>query len=565
MPTTDDHPTRSTTDWEAPGVGSWTSGADHVPTSVTRSFIEIYGPARNDGLATMFATYGLPAAGYDAGFVHGHLYDRLRPLIGGDKPNTKLPPAPILKLATRVHPEFRRRNKVMTRTFARTRGWEPELGAWHEHERDRWVADNLALQDVDVATLDDAAFVDHVRATAEHLRVGVTRHFTLKGVDSLPLGDLLALTAAHGIPAADVTAALRGASPTSGVPELLTALVDAVRAAGVRPSSMADLRAAGPAAAALDTYLRHFGWRIVTGYDVDGRCLIELPGVVVSSVVALLDRPSTTTGAMDAVAVGDLRQRVPPDVRPELDERFGHAVAVYGVRDENGPLVFQWPLGLFRRALLEAGARLQRSGRLHQADHALELSPDEVVALVRGGDQPTADEAASRAATRAADSRLEPPAQLGPDEPPPPAEVLPASLARGVLAINAFLSSMTGERTGRRAMAGVGIGSTPYSGRAVVADSAEEAVVRLEPGDVLVAQCTSPAYNAVLPIVGAVITEEGGPLSHAAVMARELGIAAIVGVPGATRSIADGDRITVDPAAGMVEITASGGATPSVV
>src|SRR5262249_50675827 len=128
MPTANDNPTRADElTWEAPGVGMWVSGADHVPTSVTPSFMELYGPARAAGRAEMFATYGLPAAGYDAGYVRGHLYDRLVPLIGGDKGATKLPPTPVLRLATRVHPEFRKRSKRMAATFGPTRGWEPEL------------------------------------------------------------------------------------------------------------------------------------------------------------------------------------------------------------------------------------------------------------------------------------------------------------------------------------------------------------------------------------------------------------------------------------------------------
>ena len=57
-----------------------------------------------------------------------------------------------------------------------------------------------------------------------------------------------------------------------------------------------------------------------------------------------------------------------------------------------------------------------------------------------------------------------------------------------------------------------------------------------------------------LGAVAAVVTETGGLLSHAAVIAREYGIPAVLAVPGATRAIADGDRIVVDGAAGTVGV-----------
>ena len=82
-------------------------------------------------------------------------------------------------------------------------------------------------------------------------------------------------------------------------------------------------------------------------------------------------------------------------------------------------------------------------------------------------------------------------------------------------------------------LTGVGIGTAPHTGTARTAASADEAIDKLEPGDVLVVRATSPAFNAVLAVAGAVVTTHGGALSHAAVLARELGIPAVVGAAGA--------------------------------
>ena len=73
-------------------------------------------------------------------------------------------------------------------------------------------------------------------------------------------------------------------------------------------------------------------------------------------------------------------------------------------------------------------------------------------------------------------------------------------------------------------------------------------------GDVLVVPCTTPAYNAVLTLAAAVVTADGGPLSHAAVLARELGISAVVGARGALTEIPDGALIDVDPVVGEVRV-----------
>jgi pyruvate,water dikinase len=75
---------------------------------------------------------------------------------------------------------------------------------------------------------------------------------------------------------------------------------------------------------------------------------------------------------------------------------------------------------------------------------------------------------------------------------------------------------------------------------------------RLEPGEVLVAPSTDPGWTPLFLTAGALVMEMGGPNSHGAVVAREYGIPAVVGVPEATARITTGTRLTVDGAAGRV-------------
>ena len=92
-----------------------------------------------------------------------------------------------------------------------------------------------------------------------------------------------------------------------------------------------------------------------------------------------------------------------------------------------------------------------------------------------------------------------------------------------------------------------------YTGTARIVGHPEDCN-RLQQGDVLVTSATSSAFNVVLPLLGAIVTDRGGQLSHAAIVAREYGIPAVVGTTKATGVIPDGARVTVDGTAGTVEI-----------
>ncbi len=68
---------------------------------------------------------------------------------------------------------------------------------------------------------------------------------------------------------------------------------------------------------------------------------------------------------------------------------------------------------------------------------------------------------------------------------------------------------------------------------------------KFKPGDILVTRQTSPAWSPLFGVAKAVVTELGGTLSHAAIVAREYGIPAVVGVKNATQEIEDGEIIQV--------------------
>jgi pyruvate,water dikinase len=539
-----------TTTFNAPGPGHWAIDRSHFPGGTTPISQWLMEQSMEPGMRRVFAELGVPADGLQARFVNGFMYTRLRPLVRPDKPPSKSPPAFVLRVASRVHPEFRRRTKTATDVL-KARPWVDVARRWNAEIKPGLEQANRQFQEVDVGALDDEELGRHVADLLAHCRTNTELHFWLHGHDLGPLARYLYCCEGWGITADEALPALAGASPSTSEPlRQLAELRRMVNEAGVNPTSLDDVRNVSPgAAAALDAYMARRGQLIVTRYDLDGLTLAELPGVVLASI---RDAAVPVDADADPV-IAALRERVPEGERESFDVVLGDARAVMDMRDDNGPLTYEWPVGLLRRALLEVGRRLVAQGRADDPELALELTPAEAPRVLTSA-TPDGPELARRAAERAARADLTPPDGLGPEEPAPPLDVLPSSLAEIVAMVQVALAQMgmVGERE-IDPLQGAGVGATPYEGRVRIATSPEEAIDTMEPGDVLVVRATSPAFNAVLAIAGAVVTAAGGPLSHAAVLARELGIPAVVGAPGAL-DLTDGATVVVDPQLGAVRV-----------
>ncbi len=105
---------------------------------------------------------------------------------------------------------------------------------------------------------------------------------------------------------------------------------------------------------------------------------------------------------------------------------------------------------------------------------------------------------------------------------------------------------------------------TPASGGVVTGEARvilEPSGARLEPGEILVAPSTDPGWTPLFLTAGGLVMEMGGPMSHGAIVAREYGIPAVVGVPDATERVKTGEWITVDGSSGEVLPDQNGAAT----
>jgi pyruvate,water dikinase len=104
------------------------------------------------------------------------------------------------------------------------------------------------------------------------------------------------------------------------------------------------------------------------------------------------------------------------------------------------------------------------------------------------------------------------------------------------------------------ALVGLPVSAGVVEGRARVVLNMADA--ELEPGDILITAYTDPSWTPVFVAIKGLVTEVGGLMTHGAVIAREYGLPAVVGVENATRKIRDGQRIRVNGTDGYVEILA---------
>ncbi|HUP84065.1 MAG TPA: PEP-utilizing enzyme [Acidimicrobiales bacterium] len=545
--------------WDRPGPGTWLLDASHsgpAPGPIVR---RVLATTLERGLAEGLGLFGAPLKGMEVRWVNGRLFRRLVPIVGGSKDGPP-PPAPILWLASRVHPAFRKQERLAKESFAVKR-WRLELARWESDWKPNLIARNRALSDLDLSSFDDDALARHIDDAHEHVLTTAQLHHRLHVSDMGPLGNLMVALRGWGLDPAQSFEALVAASPATRAPAIaLRLLAQELVDAGVGVTSVRTLdevRAASPRAASLlDDYLAHHGWRLTTGYDLEDSCLIELPEVIVTSIRAAADGSSLDDPEARAEeALAALRSSIPAEHLAEFEELVEDARLSYGLRDENGPLTYEWPAGLLRRALLEAGRRLAASGALLAGGEVFELEIEEIDAMLRGGGEagPGADEIARRRDERATWATLSPPERLGPEEGDPPFHLFPPNLAHITDVVLTVVASMEASAA-HAPLTGTGVGTGTYRGTARVVHDVNEALGNLEPGDVLVAPYTAPTYNAVLAIAGALVVEEGGLLCHAAVIAREFGIPAVVGAREAMQRIPDGATVEVDPARGTVAV-----------
>jgi len=546
------------TDWPAPGPGTWELDTAHFDPTVSRPMRDMMEIALERGLGEGFELAGAPLAGMKAAFVNGRFYSSMVPLVGGGR-DLPLPPKPVMWVLTRLHPAFRRRAKRSV-TAMDDQFWLQEFARWEGEWKPKLDDTNRRLGAIDVSALDDQALAAHLGEVWAHVEWAGTLHFRLHTSDLAPIGRLLVEASDWGLDIGDVMTTLAGSSPATSAPSrALAEIADEVGDADVQ--TLDDVRAISERAAVLlDDYLAEFGNRVTTGYDIRNRTLVELPEVVLSSI-RNASRPDLAAAAeVGERAFSDLSEQLDPADRAAFADLVEQARTLYGLRDENGPITVEWPSGILRHGVVEAGRRLVASGRIDTEEHVFDATIAELRELLTGAG-PSAGVLAARCAERMTWIDMDPPAIIGPAPKVPDVTVLPGKMPemmRAILVVTTLLDAgdlEPGSPDGTpKALTGTGVGTEVVRGIARVVADADEAFERAEPGDIIVTRLTVPTFNAILAMSGGVVTEGGGLLSHTAVIARELGIAAVIGVRNALTLIPDGAEIELDPVRGTVTL-----------
>lgn len=531
----------------APGPGSWEIDRSHLCRPVAHFISDFWPDAFTRGMRSAFSRYGAPIDGLQAELINGFVYHRLMP-------------APESQFPARI--------EAAAETFA-TKRWRSDLQRWDNEVKPRNVARHLELQAIDPATLDDDGLLAHLAVCRDHFAEMAETHHSFNSAAMTPVGDLIAHVAqwAPEVSTTDVVSMLNGASPiSSGLADEMADLLDAMSGDEVAlalvnrddPAALQELVAQpGPVGEAARRYVDTVGYRVLDSVEPGYPYALEQPEILLRGIRAALSAPSRTAADTDAAAAVTARVRdaVPAEHRAEFDEMLAEARLVYRLRDERGLYCDVWAAGIVRRVVLAVGARLAMRGALLATDHAMDATYDELCAMLRGSGGPSAAEIAQRAHWRATVHADDVPIHLGdPPSPPPPLELLPPPMARATAAVQMVIMNMFAETQDAHTaetITGLAASTGSYEGTARLVRGPAD-FERIEPGDVLVTSCTTEAFNIILPLLGAIVTDRGGLLSHPAIVAREYGIPAVVGTREASRLIADGARVRVDGTTGEV-------------
>jgi rifampicin phosphotransferase len=546
---------------ELPAEGTWTKDNVHCPELMTPFGADVYLPTLNHATTVVAAEFGLLIEGLCSISVGGEVYSRVVPLGGKER---KAPPGWVLAVASRISPLLRARCRAAEEMIS-SGNLEGLASRWEREWRPALEAEIGAHLEIELSDLDDLALLTEFDALIDLLRRGQVVHFRLAIPYSVGVAELvLGCREMLGWETGKTLELLSGLSPTSSgsaramdeLASLLKTKPDALDT--FRQSDFERLREVDSDIwEVLSRYRSKWGWRPFN-YEPGSTTLAERPDLLVRQV---LDRMEAAQRDPDLCM---LRTSRILQARSSLkDERsrmrfetlLENASRVYPLREDNVLFTDNLPAGLIRRVLLEAGCRLSERGQLSRAEDAAWLREEELKGALTCNEASDLAKRVARRRTEYAWVRAHPgPDTLGrPALEPPVLRGLPEAARR----INNAVAWGLGQELGIRESAnGETVSGLPVCGgkhtgvvRVILGESEFE---RLRPGDVLVCKITTPAWSPLFAIAGAVVTETGSVLSHAAIVAREHGIPTVIATGNATRKLRDGDIVTVDGTSGAV-------------
>ena len=524
-----------------PGPWDWDSTHSQRPNS---PFHASFFPAAFRRAGTLLAErYGLPIAGLGMQVIGGYIHIQVRPLVG--KPGAAPPPSRVFRLILKIVPALRRRARAADKAVSQRvdREWARR---WRDERRPAFEAAMTSWSDLDLTSLTDHQLAAHLQVNVDEATDCFAWNMTTDMAYLLPLGDLVSYCERHfGSTIGDVMKLLAGSSPSEYQTSLgkLRALltddeVDAWRSG--------DSDVGSPEFRSAFTKHRVKNGSRGLGYDVSYPTLAETSVDEMAAVVAYNVNDGLVAQA-EAYA-DELAGRLDESDRVDFRALVSEARATYPLREES-EYVNSRVVGYLRYSLLEVGRRMTADGQLKQAGHAAYLTLDEILAWL--ADRPPLDpglierrrgEEKWALANQPTGERAD---RFGPPDP----SLFPPATGRIMRAIGLVVENDMPQSglVGRGLGASAGLYTGPVRKIANVDDLA-----KVRAGDVLIAPLTNSAWEPVFPIIGALVSEGGGLLSHPAIVAREHGLPAVTGFAGAMTRFSDGELVTVDGSIGTV-------------
>jgi pyruvate,water dikinase len=556
--------------------GFWEREASHFPRPLSPMGRSVLLSVETAAVRHVFDEFSLLVETLEHREIGGWMYQRMVPLGGKDVP---APPAWLMPLLIRLVPRLRNRIRGCVEAVR-----SDKHGRLIERWYDEWYPEALtrisSLRAVDLDALSDEALDRHMAEVLRFTSQSADRHFLLHGALCLVLGEL-AFTCRDMLGWEDQRTLhlLDGLSTKSTEPgRALAKLADLARSRPAVPrllerGEISDAMAEQLAqldpefASAFAAYQSEYGCRALS-YDVADPTVAETPSL---SLALLRDQLVRGYAPDDSAARLERRRRESVAearaalvARPAADrERFERTLAraerAYPVREDNEWYTVSAPIALMRYASLEVGRRLLGRGQIVRRDDVFFLEIEEARAALRDGADRRALVARRRGERAWVEAHPGLPRYGRHPGPPPSFAALPAE-ARFAMEALLWVTGhvFAAEQSGRRqadgtALRGIAASAGRYTGTVRVI-LGEEGFSRLRAGDVLVCPITSPVWSVLFPSVGALVTDTGGILSHAAIIAREYRVPAVVATGDATRRLRDGQVVTVNGTTGVVEL-----------
>ncbi|MFD2468166.1 rifamycin-inactivating phosphotransferase [Amycolatopsis silviterrae] len=356
------------------------------------------------------------------------------------------------------------------------------------------------------------------------------------------VADTLTQSVPHNITAEMGLALLDVADVLRGYPEVVAFLQ------GVEDNGFLDelpkLAGGKESRAAIQGYLDKYGMRCVGEIDITRPRWSEQPVALVPMLLSNIKNFEPGAGqrrfdhgrreAMDKAQEVLERLRALPDgeAKAEETQRMIERVRTFTGYREYPKYGMISRYFVYKQALLGEAERLVRAGVLGAAEDIFFLRLQEFQEVVRTNEADGELIQQRKEAFRSYES-LTPPRVLTSD-----GEAVSGNYRR--------------ENLPEGALVGLPVSAGTIEGRArVILDLAD---ADLEPGDILVTAYTDPSWSPLFVAITGLVTEVGGLMTHGAVIAREYGLPAVVGVEGATRLLKDGQRIRVNGTDGYIEV-----------